>query len=216
MTIAATSLAQTYVPVTPASPVRAVGSAEQRRTQAAAQPVVVLSAGGLQQARAAALAELAQAPDAEDTNTTRYLGLDRDQLAAMVFDRNEVYSLSERRSAQRQLQTNDNAYLGRATELSEISGDDRVLLNAKLQLERSKSTIERAVAKSDAVDMARLQQRIAERTDDLGGGRVAISLRYPNGWASSGEALPLPAGLGNNKVSPGATRMALLYRESLF
>ncbi|MDO9382233.1 MAG: hypothetical protein Q7T86_05150 [Hyphomicrobiaceae bacterium] len=214
---ATTTLAPFYLPVTPASVVRPVApTVDLRRPQTAPAAPNVISVDGLRQARSDALAELQNARDAEDSNTTRYLALERDQLAAMVFDRNGVYALGERRSAQRQLETNDRVFLDRAAELSGISGDDRVLLNARLDLERSKSAIERAVPKNEMVSTAALEQQLASATKEQGGNPVTISLRYPNGWAASGEGLPMPRAETVGNVSPGATRVALLYRESLF
>lgn len=222
MSIAATALANTaYLPVTPAAVVRLVTPAfDQRRKDqplaAPAQDSGILSADALRQARADALAELEDAGDAADTNTTRYLALDRDQLASMVFDRKQAYSLGERRSAQRQLELNDRVFLDRADELSSISGDDRVALQARLDLERSKSAIERATPKFDAVDVKSLQQQLADKTAASGGDPVSITLHYPNGWAASGKALPLPEDSAASRVSAGATRVALQYRESLY
>lgn len=219
MPTTAVSLAQLYGPVPQAPVALPVGPPpEQSRSPAPAvaklTPVSLVD--GLRQARADALAELQNAPDVEDSNARRYLGLDRDQLAAMVFDRKQVYSIGERRSAQRQLETNDRAYLDRASELATISGDERVVLNARLEIELSKSAIERAVPRSDAVDTAALQAKIAEKTAQLGGSPASISLRYPNGWAASGNDVPSSDRLGAGHVLPGAARLALLYRESLF
>lgn len=215
---ATTSLVPYYVPVTPAPVVRPVAPAvDLRRPQATPAAPNVVSVDGLRQARRDALAELQDAPDAEDSSdTTRYLGLERDQLASMVFDRAGAYSLGERRSAQRQLDANDRVFLDRAAELSEISGDDRVLLNARLDLERSKSAIERAVPKFEMVSTTALEEQLASATKEQGGNPVSISLRYPNGWAASGGGFSASNESGVSNVSPGATRMALLYRESLF
>lgn len=169
----------------------------------------------LQQERANALAELKDAPDAAG-NTNRFRGLDRDQLASMVYDRSGTFSLSERRGAQSQLEANDRVYLDRAKELADVSGDERVLLHAVLELEQSKSPIERALpATEKAPSIIELKEQIAEKTAEFGGGPVGISLRYPNGLVGEG-GLPMPASLGTSAVSPGATRVALLYRESLF
>lgn len=219
MPITATLLAQVYLPVTPAAAVRPVASkVDQDRSPARedAKSAPVPSVDDLRRARADALAELQNAPDTEESNTPRYLGLDRDQLASIVFDRNQAYSVGERRSAQRQLDGNDRVYLDRAAELSRISGDDRVLLNAKLELERSKSPIERAVPRSEAVDTAALHEKIAAKTLELGGSPSSISLRYPSGWAAAHNDMPMPDSPGISNVSPGAARLALLYRESLF
>lgn len=218
MPITATSLPAPYfVPVTPAPVVRPVAPAiDLRQPQATPAAPNVVSVDGLRQARRDALAELQDASGEDDSNTSRYLGLERDQLASMVFDRNGVYSVGERRSAQRQLETNDRIYLDRAAELSQISGDDRVLLNARLDLERSKSAIERAVPKSEMVSITALEEQLASATKERDGNPVSISLRYPNGWAASGRGFPASNEPGVSNVSPGATRVALLYRESLF
>lgn len=172
---------------------------------------------GLRRDRAEALAELEGTDGLFDANTSRYLGLDRDQLSAMVYDRNRAFGLDERRSAQRQLQQNDRAYLDRASELSEISGDDRVLLTAQIELERLKSPIERAVPKAEqGPGLADMRQQLADKTAERGGTPLSISLRYPNGWAAAGERQQFPDSESAAKVSPGATRVALMYRESLF
>lgn len=173
----------------------------------------------MRKARADALAELAESGEqtASEFNATRFRGLDRDQLAGMAFDRSGSYSVDIRRGALKQLQSNDRVFLDRARELAEISGDDRVRLNAELELEQSKGAIERAVPKGEeGPSPSLLRRQVAEKTTELGGAPVGISLRYPNGWTAEEKSLSLPDSLGVNNISPGATRVALMYRESLF
>jgi len=170
----------------------------------------------LRKIRSEALAEL-ESEGGYDENTTRYLSLDRDQLASMVFDRTATFGADERRSAWRQLQRNDEAFLSRANELADISGDERVLLNAQIELETLKLPIERALPKdAAAVNVAELTQRLSRKTAEFGGAPVSISLRYPSGWGAVGADRQAASDNAISKASPGAARVAQIYRESYF
>lgn len=206
-----------YSTVLPVVPVEPVVARQSSAPTVSVVPNASSSLDSLRKARADALAELQAPSDEKPDPRTYYRGLDRDQLASMVYDRQSRFSLGERRSAQSQLQANDTTFLDRAKELTDISGDERVLLNAQLVLEQAKSPIERAVPRSEAgPSILELGQQIAEATAELGGEPVGISLSYPNGWAGAPVKLGLPDESAAANVSPGATRMALRYRESLF
>lgn len=181
----------------------------------AARDVVAPTWESLRKIRSETLAEL-ETDGGFDENASRYLALERDQLASMAYDRNQVYAVEERRSAWRQLQENDTAFLARAGELADISGDERVLLQAQIDLETMKSPIERAVPKDSAgPTVAELTQRMTARTAEFSGTPVSISLRYPSGWGASG-ADRSSATDAEAKVSAAAARVVQAYRESLF
>lgn len=208
-------------PVAPVATVRPVGADARRGTPSAPTAAVITPSlptwDSLRSERAAALAEL-DGDDARDAHVSRYLGLDRDQLAAMVYDRSSAFSLEQRRGARQQLEQNDREFIDRAAELASVSGDQRVLLNAQIELQRLKLPIERALPKGEAVtSIEELEKRVAETTVQLGNAPLSITLRYPNSRAASGGGgLPMPDSESIGKVLPGATRVALLYRESLF
>lgn len=207
-------------PVTPVAAVRQiVADRPKSETPAPALPdrkPVAATWDSLRKIRSDALAEL-ESPGGFDENTTRYLSLDRDQLATMVYDRTATYGTQERRSAWRQLQQNDEAFLSRANELAEISGDERVLLNAQIELETLKLPIERALPKEAAsASVAELSQRLARKTAELGGAPVSITLRYPSGWGAAGADRQTAGDPAASMASPGAARVARIYRESQF
>lgn len=208
-------------PVTPVPAVRQV-VAERPKNEAPLsssleRKLIAPTWDSLRKIRSEALAEL-EADGGYDNNATRYLSLDRDQLAAMVYDRTETFGTEERRSAWRQLKQNDDAFLSRATELADISGDERVLLNARIELESLKLPIERALPKdAEAVNVAELSQRLNRKTAEFGGAPVSITLRYPSGWGAAGADRQASSGDDAiSRASPGAARVAQLYRESYF
>lgn len=210
-----------YVPVQPVAPVHRV-------TRDAAQsfkPIdeantpkpekKALALEELRNTRAEVMKELSESKAAAPSH--RFQGLDRDQLASIVFDRSGAYSLEERASVKQLVDTNDEAFLGRARELSDISGDERVFLRAQIDLEKSKSVLERAVPDAEKpVDIDGLKRTLDELNAAVGA-PVGISLSYPNGLRSSGAPnLPLPNRDDASRVSAGATRAALVYREAGF
>lgn len=212
------SYGQVVSPVTPVRPVMQRAPDRNFERSLSVVPDQPSPSDVLRTVRAETLAELtAPHADGAEVSASRFRGLDRDQLASMVYDRQSGISLAERRGALKQLEENDRVFLDRALELAEISGDDRVRLSAELQLAEAKGAIERAVPKSEeGPSPALLRQQIAAKTAEFGGAPVGISLRYPNGLVAEDKALPLPDSLGVSNVSPGATRAALAYRESMF
>lgn len=164
----------------------------------------------LRRQRSDALAELKDvAPSNEDVSQLRRL--DREQLAAMVYDRDGRFSLEQRRGALAQLDQNDRDFLQRARDMAEASSDDRVLNMALVDLEMSKSPIERAVPLgSESLDVAALRRDVAMRTRELGGAPQSLSLHYPSGFTAPDSDAPA------NAASAGAVRITSLYRDALF
>lgn len=161
----------------------------------------------LRRQRSEALAELQDV--ASPTSGVNHLRrLDREQLAAMVYDRDGRFPLDQRRGALDQLDRNDREFLQRAREMAAASSDDRVLNAALIELEMAKSPIELALPSgSESVDVAALRRDIAVRTNEFGGGPASLSLSYPNGFAAPAANAPA------NAASPGAARIAGLYRD---
>lgn len=210
-----------YVPVQPVAPVHRVSrdgahdDAKSNKDAGAAQSKKTASAAELRNARAEVMEELSG--QQENASARRFLGLDRDQLASIVFDRGGGYSVAERASIKKLIDSNDEAFLGRARELSDISGDERVFLKAQIDLEKSKSALERAVPeREEKVDIASLERKVDALNKEVGA-PVGITLSYPNGLQSFGApSLPLPNRDDAANVSAGATRAALVYREAGF
>jgi hypothetical protein len=207
------NLAAMYVhPAAPVARVRTqVADAVPARAEAQRQVADAPSSSqrDLRAARAEALAELRNVPSTL-VSPNRLNGLDRDQLSTMVYDRDGRYSLEERSGALARLEARDREFLDRARDLARISGDERVLHEAVIALEGSKSPVERAVPDGEAVpDVSALRRRSAALTAQLGGAPVSVSLRYPDDL-SHASARPF------NAASPGADRVAQIYRDSLF
>ena len=91
-----------YVPVQPVAPVHRVSrdgahdDAKSNKDAGAAQSKKTASAAELRNARAEVMEELSG--QQENASARRFLGLDRDQLASIVFDRGGGYSVAERAS----------------------------------------------------------------------------------------------------------------------
>jgi hypothetical protein len=159
----------------------------------------------LRRQRSEALSEL-QGVTPSATNLVRKL--DRQQLAAMVYDRDGRFAVEQRSSALAQMQANDREFLERARDLASASGDDRVFYRAVIELEDAKSAVERAMPEGETgPDVSALRRDIAARTTELAGAPASLSLHYPNGLAPPARAAVASA------VSPGAARVAQVYRD---
>ncbi len=215
MSMRVSSAALYITPVAPVVRVRARTADETTPVREASLPVAsegtMRWSDDLRRQRSEALAELQGAlPAKSSVNPLRQL--DREQLAAMVYDRDDRFPREQRRAALAVLESNDREFMERARDMTRASGDDRVLLAALIDLEDAKSAIERAVPEGEpARDVAALRHDLAARTADLGGAPASLSLRYPNGLT------PPPREPVVSAASPGATRVAQAYRdETLF